>query len=399
MHTKRRIAVLTTGRSDYGLLYWTLKLIDSDPDLELGLIVTGMHLSKKLGFSLRDIENDNFPIAQKITTLGESDSKESIGASIGQGTVRYCEALSNMKPDILLLLGDRTEILSAAVAALPLLIPVAHIHGGESSEGAIDENIRHAVSKLSHIHFTSTQFYAQRLIQMGEEPWRIHISGAPGIENIYKSTLPDKQEINRVIGIDVSKPIILMAYHPETITDNNITENTNQVLEAIRETDMNAVITYPNSDTGGQMIIDCINQFRLNYDKVTVVPNLGSNLYLALLKHTSVLIGNSSSGIIEAASFGTPVVNIGDRQKGRLRGENVIDVPTDKSAIVSAIHKAMSLPFGKAIRSIENIYDHGIASETIVNVLKSVELGPPILRKRFVDLPLTLQHKPPGSRN
>jgi GDP/UDP-N,N'-diacetylbacillosamine 2-epimerase (hydrolysing) len=394
MNPRRRIAVLTSGRSDYGLLYWTLKNMSSDPDIDLSVIVTGMHLSADFGETINTIESDGFPIAYKIETLSTSDTGKDIGESLGLGIAKLSKALSEVKPDILLLLGDRTDILAAAVASLPLLIPVAHIHGGESSEGAIDEHIRHAVTKLSHIHFTATEFYARRLMQLGEEEWRIHVSGAPGIEHIYKTNLPDPDEINKSLGINVFKPLLMMTYHPETLNPTNTLEHIQHILDAIRSTKLPVVITYPNSDMGGRLIIENINKFQSEYKKAVVTTNLGSRMYLGLLKSVSALIGNSSSGIIEAASFATPVVNIGDRQKGRLRGKNVIDVVNTKDAIIEGIKKAVDPSFVGRIKGMNNIYDYGIPSQTIVEVLKSIELSPSILRKQLIDLPSTLKYKP-----
>ena len=394
MVVPRRIAVLTGSRSEYGLLYWTIRGIVEDPELELLLLVTGSHLSPKFGETVREIEEDGFPIAARIGAGAPLDTpNESTGstvsAMIGATITQISGVLTDLKPDLLLILGDRWEVLAAATAALPQLVPVAHIHGGESSVGAIDESIRHAVTKLSHLHFASTEFYAKRIMQMGEETWRINVSGAPGIEYIYRTELSSKLELETELNLDLGKDTLMVTYHPETLSPENVAWAADELFSALEDTEMPMVITYPNADAGGQVIIDRINDFERHNPQVRVRANLGSRRYLGLLKHSSVMVGNSSSGIIEAASFGLPVVNIGDRQEGRIRGANVIDVTADRKAINLGIRSAMKSDFQRIAREAKNPYDNGRSSEVILDVLKSVELNQNLCRKRLVDLQIS----------
>lgn len=387
--------MLTGSRAEYGLLYWTIRRIHEDPDLELLLFVTGTHLSPDFGLTVNEIEADGFPIAARFESVYASDSQVGTATSIGLGTVKAAEALAEHLPDILVVLGDRTEVLATTVAALPMLIPVAHLHAGESTEGAIDESTRHAVTKLSHICFAATDYYANRIMQLGEEPWRVHVSGATGLEHIYRTALPSKKEIETELGIDLSHPVLLVTQHPVTLraeTQVNAALDIAEVLGAVEDTGLPVVITYPNSDAGGRAIIEYIERFKDRYPGATIRVNLGTKLYLGLLRHISVLVGNSSSGIIEAGSFGLPVVNVGDRQKGRVRGPNVIDVATDQTDILDGIHKALDPSFRRYVASQPNPYDSGEASKNIVRVLKEVKLGQELLQKRLPDLPQKTVH-------
>jgi len=381
---------MTGSRADYGLLYWTLRGIQADPSLELILIVAGSHLSPEFGLTENLIEDDRFQISARVDTLMASDSGEGTATSMGLGIIKTGEVLSRLDPDLLLVLGDRTEVLATVAAALPLRIPVAHIHGGESTEGAIDECIRHAVTKLSHIHFPATEFYAQRLLQMGEEDWRVHVCGAPALEHLHRANLPDKSDLERELGLDLSKPCLLVTQHPVTLNSDSVGE-VDEVLSAIEMSGLPAIITYPNADMGGRAIIESINCFQQRYPLAEIRVNLGSRLYMGLLGHVTALVGNSSSGIIEAASFGLPVVNVGDRQLGRLRGPNVIDTAPNREAIYSSIQKAMDPSRRRLAAEVTNPYDRGNASEVIVPVLKDMTLDSRLLRKRMVDLPSTLE--------
>ena len=383
--------MLTTGRSDYGLLYWTIRGIHEDSDLDLSLLVTGAHLSTEFGLTVRDVEADGFPIAARVEMLLSSDTGEAVATGIGLGTIKMTQALANLKPDILVLLGDRTELLAAVTAALPQLIPVAHLHGGESTEGVIDECIRHALTKLSHLHFVANDFYARRLIQMGEEEWRVHVSGAPGLEHLYRTALPSKEEVERELGLDLSQPTLLATYHPVTLYPDRVSSDSESFLAAIEHCGLPAVVTYPNQDSGGRTIIDRIQVLAERSSRIRVLTSLGARLYLGLLRYAAVMVGNSSSGIIEAASFGLPVVNVGERQRGRLRPANVIDVPSETEAILHGIERALAPDFRGTIAGLPNPYDRGKASEIILRVLKGVDLGQGLLQKRLVDLPATLE--------
>jgi GDP/UDP-N,N'-diacetylbacillosamine 2-epimerase (hydrolysing) len=394
----RRIAVVTGSRSDYGLLYWTLRGIHHDPDLEAVLLVTSMHLSPEFGLTVREIEKDGFPIAARVETLLSSDTGEAVATSIGVGIIRMAQELSRLKPDLLVVLGDRPEILAAAAAALPLSIPVAHIHGGESSEGAIDEGIRHAVTKLSHLHFASTEFYARRLLQMGEEEWRVHVCGAPGLEHLHRAPLPSRSEVESVVGIDLGEPTLLATQHPATMLPDNGASDTEELLSALEDSGLPVVITYPNADKGGRAIIQQVEALRARLPRVQARANLGNRMYLGLLSYAAALVGNSSSGIIEAASLRVPVVNVGARQQGRLRPGNVIDVPGERGAILAGIRRALDPSFRQMVGGLSNPYDRGKASEIILRVIKEVELGQRLLQKRLVDLPSTLAGLPEAAR-
>lgn len=398
MATPRRIAVLTGSRAEYGLLYWTIRSIHEDPDLELLLLVTGMHLSPEFGMTVDDIERDGFPIAARIESLLSSDSGEGVATSMGLETVKLAQTLAQIKPDIMLLLGDRSEVLAAATAALPQLIPLAHIHGGESSEGAIDESIRHAVTKMSHLHFPSTEFYAQRLLQMGEEEWRVHVCGAPALEHLHRRDPMTRQEVERETGLDLDRPTLVATQHPATVLSKNGDSDVEQVLAALEDSGLQTVITYPNSDAGGRAIIEQIRALEARCPNVHVRVSLGARPYLGLLGNASAMVGNSSSGIIEAASLGLPVINVGDRQKGRLRGANVIDVPAEKNAILEGIRQAVEPSFKDSLSGMQNPYDRGNSSEIIISVIKDVPLDRSLIQKRFSDSASTVACLRPAER-
>lgn len=386
---KRKICVVTGSRAEYGLLYWIIKGIHEDRELELLLIVTGMHLSREFGLTVKIIENDGFPIAQRIDVRLSSDSEVGIASSIGFGIPGFAKAYARLKPDILLVLGDRFEILAAVSAALPFRIPVAHIHGGESTEGLIDESIRHAVSKMSHIHFASTEKYRRRIIQMGESSACVFSYGAPGLDNIYKLKLLNREKIFRELGIPQGKKVAVVTYHPVTLEKNTSGFQINELVAAIKKfSDMYFIFTYGNADTEGRVIIDKIKSYIKKYpESGKVFISLGQVKYLSLLKQACVMIGNSSSGIIEAASFELPVVNIGDRQRGRLHGKNVINVKECKrDGIKNAMRKALSDKFKHSLRGLKNPYGDGSASREIVNKLKAVKLGEKLIKKHFYEI-------------
>ncbi|SHE63175.1 GDP/UDP-N,N'-diacetylbacillosamine 2-epimerase (hydrolysing) [Caldanaerobius fijiensis DSM 17918] len=372
----RKIAVVTGTRAEYGLLYWTLKEIANDPELELQLIVTGSHLSPEFGLTKRDIEKDGFKIYDEVEILLSSDTGQGIAKSIGLGIISFAQVFSRLKPHILLILGDRFEVFAAATAAMALNIPIAHIAGGESTEGAIDEQIRHAITKMAHIHFPSCDYYAERIIKMGEEEWRVYNVGAPGLENIKKLKLLDKGELEKSLGIRLDLTTLLVTYHPETLERENIEQHVNNLLEALKETGCQIIFTYPNADSGGRYIIGKINDFVEKYKKARLYINLGQIRYLSLLKYVDVMVGNSSSGIIEAPSFKLPVVNIGSRQKGRLRALNIIDVGYSKEEILSGIRKALyDESFRRELKNTKNLYGEGDTSKKIVSVLKTVDIN------------------------
>ncbi len=373
----RKIAVVTGTRAEYGLLYWIIKGIHEDADLELQLIVTGMHLSPEFGLTVNEIEKDGFPIAERVEMLLSSDTETAISMSMGLGMIGFAKAYERLSPDILIVLGDRFEALSAVATAVPFRMIVAHIHGGEITEGAIDELFRHAITKMSHIHFPATQVYANRVKQMGELPDNIFCFGAPGIDNICKLDLISKKDLFNILELPQNKKIGVVTYHPVTLEKNFAGSQVYELLEAMGSfKEIFWVITMPNADTGSRIIIKNIRSYvRDNPGNTKLLNSLGQLRYLSLLKHATIMVGNSSSGIIEAPSFELPVVNIGDRQKGRIKAKNVIDIPVcEKSNIKDAISRAISKGFIYSLSGVENPYGNGDTSRKIVEVLKTVKI-------------------------
>jgi UDP-N-acetylglucosamine 2-epimerase (non-hydrolysing)/GDP/UDP-N,N'-diacetylbacillosamine 2-epimerase (hydrolysing) len=382
---KRKICIITGTRAEYGLLYWIIKGINEDPELELQLIVTGMHLSTEFGLTLREIEKDGFPISEKVEMLLSSDTETAIAMSMGIGMMGFARAYERLQPDVIAVLGDRFEIFSAVSAALPFRIPVAHIHGGESTEGAIDESIRHAITKMSHIHFTAADIYRKRVIEMGENSERVFCFGAPALDGIHQLDLIPEEELCRELGIPGGRKLGVVTYHPVTLEKNKSESQMRALLEAISDfPDVYWIITFPNSDTNGRIIIKIIDEFiQGNPEKGKVYASLGQLRYLSLLRYASLMVGNSSSGIIEAPSFKLPVVNIGERQAGRMRGENVIDVECEGGFIAKGITKALSFEFSGLMKDITNPYGRGNTSGKIIDKLKNIPLTEELVKKRF----------------
>jgi UDP-hydrolysing UDP-N-acetyl-D-glucosamine 2-epimerase len=379
----RRIAVVTVARSDYGIYKSILNAIRTDKELGLSLLVGGMHLSPEFGNTVADIESDGFEIAAKIEMLLSSDSPEGVAKSIGIGVLGFAQAYADVRPDLLLLLGDRFEMLSAAVAALPFGMPIAHIHGGESTEGAMDEAIRHSITKMSHLHFASTEAYAKRIIQMGEEPWRVIISGAPALDNLAKMPLLKKEALEERFGFSLKDPALLVTYHPVTSEPQDTAHQVEELLAALTESGFALIFTSPNADQQGRSILQKIQDFVLNHPRAWFVANLGQEGYFSLMGQVAAMVGNSSSGMIEAASFALPVVNIGNRQRGRVHGQNVLNVGYERKEISEAIRRATQPPFKLALTSMENPYGDGQAAEKIVYKLKNVPLNRELLVKHF----------------
>ncbi|MBP6941874.1 MAG: UDP-N-acetylglucosamine 2-epimerase (hydrolyzing) [Syntrophorhabdaceae bacterium] len=387
--SKRKIAVVTGTRAEYGLLYWIIKGIHEDRGLELQLIATGMHLSAEFGNTVKEIEKDGFPIADRVEMLLSSDSGVSTAISMGVGITGFARAYERLSPDIILVLGDRFEIFSAVAAAVPLRIPVAHIHGGEATEGVMDEQFRHAITKMSSIHFPATKRYADRIIQMGERPDRVYCFGAPGMDNINRLNLLNRKEIIRELGLPEKGKTGVVTFHPEIVEDFHVESQVKELLRALLEArDIFWVITMSNADPGGRSIQTLLDKFvRENGSRAKMFPSLGQLRYLSLLKHADLMVGNSSSGIVEAPSFRLPVVNIGDRQGGRIRSGNIIDVPVcRKKDILKAIRKAIGDDFKRSLKGLKNPYGKGNASEKIVKALKTMDLSG-IVKKQFHEMP------------
>ena len=393
MNAGRRISVVTSTRADYGLLYWLLRAIDDDPALELHLIVTGSHLSPEFGMTVKEIEADGFRIDRRIEILLASDSHTGVTKSMGLAMLSFGEALAEDRPDILVVLGDRYEIVLPALAAVVHGIPVAHIHGGETSQGAIDEYFRHAVTKLASIHFPATEVYRQRILQMGEAPAHTFNVGAPGLDHLYHTELLSRSALAGQLDLSLDPPTALVTYHPVTTDDAPAAQaQVESLLEALRAVDgLQAVFTKANADTTGRAINERLASFcRQSPERFRLFDNLGHQRYLSCLKHLSLMVGNSSSGLTEAPSFRLPVVNVGDRQKGRLQAQNVIQVDCSTTAITEGIRRALSDDFRRSLNDSTNPYDRfadGGASRRIMETLKTIPLGPEIRKKAFRDLP------------
>jgi UDP-hydrolysing UDP-N-acetyl-D-glucosamine 2-epimerase len=364
-----------------------MKEIQGDPELDLQVIATGMHLSPEFGLTYKVIEEDGFVINSKVEMLLSSDTSVGIAKSIGLGVIGFADALDRLKPDILVLLGDRYEILAAAQAGMTARIPMAHLHGGEATEGLIDEAIRHAVTKMSHFHFVAAEPYRKRVIQLGEQPEHVITVGALGLDNINKLTLMNRVKLEDSIDFRLGKTNFLVTYHPVTLSKNspqNAVEELFKALDAFPNA--KAIITKPNSDTDGRVICSLVDHYvAQNPGRIKAFTSLGQVRYLSAMSLVDVVIGNSSSGLIEAPAFRKPSINLGDRQKGRLRADTIIDCGEDSAEIISAITKAISPDFQKLLRNAKSPYGYGNASQLIKDHLKSAQLEN-ILQKKFYDL-------------
>lgn len=380
--SKRKICVVTGTRAEYGLLYWMMKGIQSDRDLELQIIASGMHLSPEFGLTYKQIEKDGFTINEKVEMLLSSDTPIGIAKSLGLGTIGFADAFNRLKPDILVLLGDRFEMLAAAQAALICRIPIAHIHGGEVTYGAYDDSIRHAITKMSYIHFVTNEVHRKRVIRLGEHPDRVYNVGAPGIENIMKLSLLSKKELEQSLNIRLEAPVFLITHHPTTLSSNPI-EGIKELLEALNFfSDSTMIFTKANADDHGRTINRLISEYvSINPKKRKLFDSLGQLRYLSLMKHANVIIGNSSSGLIEAPYLRTPTVNIGDRQKGRIRPSSVVDCRPNVEDIVNAIKKALCYEFKG--EHCYQIFGDGDTSTKIIDVLKSIKIDS--IAKEFYD--------------
>jgi UDP-N-acetylglucosamine 2-epimerase (non-hydrolysing)/GDP/UDP-N,N'-diacetylbacillosamine 2-epimerase (hydrolysing) len=386
MH-KRKICVVTGTRAEYGHLYWLMKEIQDDPDLDLQVIATGMHLSSEFGLSYRTIEEDGFRINEKVEMLLSSDTPVGIAKSIGLGVIGFADVFARLKPDILVILGDRYEIFAAAQAAMTGKIPIAHIHGGETTTGAIDEAMRHAITKLAHFHFTAAETYRKRVIQLGEAPERVMDYGAPGLDNLRKIKLLDKDSFEKAIGFQLGDLSFLITYNPVTLSTEDPEEPVNELLKAIDHfPEAKFIFTKANADAGGRIINQKIDAFAAcNKSRAKVFLYMGQLLYLSAIKNVDIVIGNSSSGLIEVPVLKKPAVNIGERQRGRLRADSVIDCEEKERAIVAAIKKGLSPEFKNILENIVSPYGQGNASFKIKEYLKKVSLQN-ILLKEFYDV-------------
>ncbi len=385
----RRIAVVTTSRADYGCLYHLLREMHDDPDVELLVVVTGMHLSNLHGHTVDAIEADGFEIAERVPMLLASDDEASIAKSVGVGLIAFADVWGQLRPELMVCLGDRYELMAPALAALLQRVPIAHIHGGETSQGAVDEAIRHSISKMASIHFPATASYAQRLIQMGEPPERVFTYGAPALDGLYHHPLMTRNELASRLQFDLNSPVALVTYHPVTLELDDCDDQIQNLLDAIRRSGVAAVFTRSNADAMGSRINAAIERFTSDApQRYRLYDHLGPLVYFSCLKQLDLMIGNSSSGFVEAPSFGLPVVNVGNRQLGRLHAKNVIDTDYGSDAIVAGIERARSSEFRRSLERMENPYDvfqDGKTSSRIKETLKEIQVSAELLKKRFHD--------------
>lgn len=383
----RKVCVVTGSRAEYGLLSRLMRLIREDAALELQVIATNMHLSPEFGLTYREIERDGFTIDKRVEMLLSSDTANATVKSVGLATLGFADAYEDLQPHLLLVLGDRYEILAAVTAALFYKIPVAHLHGGEVTEGAYDDAIRHAITKMSHLHFTSTEVYRQRVIQLGEAPERVFHVGAIGIDNIRHLKLLSKEELERELSFSLNGKTILLTYHPVTLDGEDTALQFRNLLNVLENRkDVRIIFTLPNSDTGGRVIIPMIHDFAGRHPgRAIAFISLGQLRYLSALQYVTAVVGNSSSGILEVPSFGKPTLNIGQRQKGRLKADSVIDCGTSEPEIAAGLDNVLSEESIRNAGHTMNPYEKKDTAIEILNVLRNYPLSG-IVRKTFYNL-------------
>lgn len=387
MTNARTIAVVTGSRADYGLQYWLIRALHEAPELTLQLIVTGSHLGTLFGNTVDQIRTDGFPIAATVPMIAGDDSAWAMARSTGEGVIGMADVFRRLRPDLVVVPGDRFEILAAAQTAMLMSVPVAHLHGGEVTEGAVDESIRHAVSKMSSIHFVSAAPYRQRLIRMGEDPARVHVVGAPGLDHLTRTPLPPRDELLGSVGLDASKPFLLVTYHPATRGHASPLDALQQLINALdRFPDHQLLITKANADAGGRAINEALDAYAAAHrPRAALVASLGTPRYLSAVTHASALVGNSSSALIEAPATGTPTVNIGPRQQGRLRAASVVDCDEQADAIAAALTRVLGPGFREQAAATEPPYGRpGDAAARMLSVLRGIDLDE-LRIKRFHD--------------
>ncbi len=378
----KKIFVVTGTRAEYGIYRSMLSQITAEPSLELYLIAMGMHFSKIRGYTVNEIEKDGYDIVAKIPPIDESDFREAMAKNLGNYIMQLALVLSKHKPDLIMILGDRVEMLAAASAATYLRIPIAHIHGGEIS-GNVDDPVRHAITKLSHLHFVATKESARRVIKMGEEPWRVVVTGAPSLDAIIRAPRTSRERICKQFGIAPSAPLLLVVHHPVVGAEDTAMKEISEIMEAVILSKLQTIVIYPNSDAGGNKMIDELKKYE-HVPLIKTYPSVSYPDYLGLMQIASVMVGNSSSGIIEAPCFGLPFINIGSRQKNRQRGKNVIDVNANHNDIIAAINYALNdKRFRDSIRHAKNPYGDGNASRRIVDYIANLKLNDELNDKRM----------------
>jgi GDP/UDP-N,N'-diacetylbacillosamine 2-epimerase (hydrolysing) len=383
----RKICVITGTRAEYGLMRWLMQGIKDEALLTLQIIVTGMHLSPEFGMTYREIEKDGFQIDRKVEMLTSSDTSVGVAKSMGLGMIGFADVLNDLKPDLILVLGDRFEIFAAVSAALIARIPVAHLHGGESTEGAFDEALRHSITKMSHLHFVAAEQYRQRVIQLGEQPDRVFLVGGLGIDNVKRLHLLDRAEFEASLDFKLGPKNLLITFHPVTLENQSSAQQMAELLDALEKLgeQTHLIFTMPNADNGGRELIGMVENFVAKHTNARAYTSLGQLLFLSAIKLVDGVIGNSSSGLAEAPSLQTGTVNIGERQSGRLKAQSVIDCAPQSQSILDAIGQLYSLVFRQTLPSVINPYGNGGASEKIVQILRSQELTG-ILKKSFYNL-------------
>lgn len=380
----KKICVVTGTRAEYGLLRWLIEGIEKSKKLKLQLVVTGMHLSPEFGLTVKKIQEDGYKISKKIEMLVSSDTSVGISKSIGLGIIGFSDTLNQLKPDLLIVLGDRFELLAAATPAMIARIPIGHIHGGELTEGAFDDAIRHSLTKMSYYHFAANKEYANRIIQLGENPNRVFIVGGLGIDNIKKIKFIGKKSLQRLLVFKFAKKNILVTFHPVTLEKNSSLRQFKEILKAISKfKDFGVIFTMPNADTDGRIIFREVKQYCEKNTKCKAFISLGQEKYLSVLNYVDIVVGNSSSGLLEVPSFKIPTVNIGDRQKGRLQATSIINCLPKEKEITKAINLGLSTKFRKKLKTVKNPYDHGIASDKIVKSLENINFRKNVKKSFF----------------
>ena len=380
---KRKVAVVTGTRAEYGILCPVLRAVEQHPKLQLLLIATGMHLSHEFGYTVQELEKDGFNIEAKVDMLLSNDTSAAMSKSVGIGIIGLAQTWEQVEPDVIVVLGDRVEPLAAAISGSYMNIPVAHIHGGDTGKGGLDESARHAITKFAHIHFPATRKSAERIIAMGEDRWRVHTVGSPALDTILNEPLLPPEVIARSLGLGLSQPVILVVQHPVTTQVEEAPEQMRQTLQAIVEFQYPTVVIYPNSDAGGRRMMDVIKQYE-GYPFIKTFKSLPRREYLSLMRVAGVMVGNSSSGIVEAPSLGLPVVNIGIRQEGRERGQNVTDVAHDRAQVLNAIDKALTdKEFLARVKRCKSPYGDGKTGPRIAEILSKTKDTPRLLQKQI----------------
>lgn len=380
---KKKIVAITSSRADYSHLYWPLKLLQADKSIELTILSFGPHLSPEYGETWKEIINDGFNNVKTIECLLSSDTDVGMAKSLGLAILGITDCLAELRPDLMLIIADRYEMLAPANVALTLRIPIAHIEGGDVSEGAIDDAVRNALTKISHIHFTPTELAKQRVLAMGEEPWRVHLSGAPSLDHLRRSKIPEKSEILQKLNLCHDHKIIVVAYHPVTMYKDSTREQ-DEIFKSLESRKEQIVFCFPNADTGSHKIMQQALEFSKSHENAQIHTNLPAQVYWGLLKSADLMLGNSSSGIMETASLKLPTINIGIRQKGREQAANIIDVSADSHKINQAIDKALSEEFRGSLQNLINPYGDGYAAEKIANVLSELKINHDLLFKKNI---------------